>query len=72
MTKTTADFVESVTERIQRKIDKCRNELRESHDVIQDDKLIIEIDRLDWILAQVNNIKNRESNIENMMKQKLF
>jgi hypothetical protein len=71
-TTTTVDFAKSLTERIQRKMDKSRNDLRQSHDIIQKDKLILEIDRLDWVLAQINSIQNRESNLENMMKQKLF
>jgi hypothetical protein len=72
MTITTADFAELLTEIIRRRIDKLKNKLREAHDIIQADKLIIEIDRLDWVIAQINSILNRESNLENMMRQKLF
>ena len=74
MTKTTTtyDFAELLRGIIRRRIDKSRNKLRESQDIIQQNRLIIEIDRLDWVLAQINSILNRESNLENMMKQKLF
>jgi hypothetical protein len=48
MTTTTDDFAELLRGIIRRRIDKSRNKLRESHDIIQADKLIIEIDRLDW------------------------
>jgi hypothetical protein len=72
MAMTTDDFAELLRGILRRKIHKLKNKLRESHDIIQADKLIIEIDRLDWVLAQINSILNRESNLENMMKQKLF
>ena len=71
-TITTADFVKLLTEIIERRINKCRNEIRESQDIRQQYRLIIEKDRLDWVLAQINSILNRKSNLENMMKQKLF
>jgi hypothetical protein len=71
-TTNAADFAESLTEIIRCRIGKSRNDLRQSHDIIQKDKLILEIDRLDWVLAQINSIQNRESNLKNMMKQKLF
>ena len=71
-TITTADFVKLLTEIIERRINKCRNEIRQSHDIRQQDRLIIEKDRLDWVLAQIYSIQNREANLENMMKQKLF
>jgi hypothetical protein len=67
MTKTTTtavDLVKLLTEIIQHKIDKSRNDLHQSHDIIQKDKLIMEIDRLNWVLAQINSVQNRESNLE--------
>ena len=67
MTKTTTtavDLVKLLTEIIQHKIDKSRNDLHHSHDIIQKDKLIMEIDRLNWVLAQINSVQNRESNLE--------
>jgi hypothetical protein len=69
-TTTVDGFVESLTERIQRRIDKSRNKLRESHYIIQKDKLIIEIDRLDWVLAQINSIQNRDVETETFLENK--
>ena len=69
---TTAQFAELLRGILRRRIDKSRKKLRESQDIIQQNRLIIEIDRLDWVLAQINSIQNGKSNLENMMKQKLF
>jgi hypothetical protein len=61
---TAVDLVKLLTEIIQRKIDKSRNDLHQSHDIIQKDKLIMEIERLDWVLAQIKSIQNRECNLK--------
>ena len=67
-----ADFAESLAELIRHRIDKSRDKLQKSVDHMQQDKLILEIDRLDWVLSEINSILNRESNLENMMNQRIF
>ena len=66
------DFGESLAEIIRHRIDKSRDKLHKSNDIMQQDKLILEIDRLDWVLSEITSILNRESNLENMMNQRLF
>ena len=57
--RTTIKFAEMLRKSIQEKINESRNDMRESHNLIYTDSLLIEIQTLEWVLGQINQLENK-------------
>jgi hypothetical protein len=56
---TIVDFAEMLRESINEKINRCRGDIHESHNLVYNDSLLIEIRTLEWVLAQINQLENK-------------
>jgi hypothetical protein len=56
------DFAEMLRDSINEKIKESRNDMHESHNHIDKDRLLIEIRALEWVLGQIRDLVNKEKN----------
>jgi hypothetical protein len=56
---TIVDFAEMLRESTNEKINRCRGDIHESHNLVYNDSLLIEIRTLEWVLAQINQLENK-------------
>ena len=54
------DFAETLRDLINEKINKCRNEIHESHTHKDKGRLMIEIQALEWARGQISDLVNKE------------
>jgi hypothetical protein len=54
------DFSETLRDLINEKINQCRGDIHESHNLVYNNSLLIEIRTLEWVQGQISNLVNKE------------
>jgi hypothetical protein len=50
------DFAEILRESVNEKINQCRGDIRESHNPIYNESLLVKIQMLEWVQGQIQNL----------------
>jgi hypothetical protein len=60
------DFAEMLRESINEKINRCRDDMHESHNPVYNDGLLNEIQALEWVQGQIQDlVNNKRKKIQN-------
>jgi hypothetical protein len=57
---TVVDFAQMLRESINEKINRCRDDIHESHNPVYDDSLLIKIQALEWVQGQIQDLVNNK------------
>jgi hypothetical protein len=57
---TIVDFAEMFRESINEKINRCRGDIHESHNLVYNDSLLIELQALEWVQGQIQDLVNNK------------
>ena len=59
------DFAEMLRNSIEEKINQCRGDIHESHNPVYNDSLMVEIQALEWVPAQIRHLVLNNNNKKN-------
>jgi hypothetical protein len=60
------DFAQMLSESINEKINRCRDDIHESHNPVYNDSLGVEIQVLEWVQGQIQNLVTNKVRKEKM------
>jgi hypothetical protein len=61
---------EMLRESINKKINRCRGDMYESHNPVYNDSLLIEIQALEWVQGQIQDLVNNKERKEKIHNHK--
>ena len=54
------DFVNTLRQLAEEKINECKGEIHESHNPVYNNSMLVDIQTLEWVLGQINYLENKE------------
>jgi hypothetical protein len=54
------DFVNTLRQLVEEKINECKGEIHESHNPVYNNSMLVDIQTLEWVLGQINYLENKE------------